>query len=177
MVRVLQAVGAMPRLATRFWPITTIVVLGLIASITLGILSQRGEVETGFSDKTIWDWLEVVGVPITAVVIAGGFAIAAQLANDRAQQQRELEIERARAANLSSYLEFMSQLVLRHELTESEEGSAVRAVANAQTFAALRILNGPRKGILLRFLHDAKLITKGKSRVSLGPAPISAALI
>ena len=46
-------------------------------------------------------------------------------------------------------------------------------MAAALTLAALRSLSGPRKGVLVRFLSDSKLISTGYSAVPLSLADLS----
>ena len=45
----------------------------------------------------------------------------------------------------------------------SQPGDETRSVARARTLAALKNLNGPRKGILLQFLYEGGLINNQQS--------------
>ena len=157
------------------WPFS-LVIVGIMAIIGVStILVRSGQLETGFADKTIWNWLEVAGGPVTALfaaVIAGILSLAAIKANQRAEIERELNVDRAREAALRSYLDRMTDLVVDAKLQDSQEGSAVRAVAQAQTYAVLRSLDGPRKGIVVRFLHESRLIGKGHVIVVLALADL-----
>jgi len=154
-------------------PVSLIVFLVLVMGLTLSVLVLTDHVETGFTGKTVWNWLEVVGVPVTVVIIAGGFALVAQRAGQLAEQDSMRDIERSRDATLRDYLDRMSDLILNHHLQKSLEDSPVRAVALARTFGALRGLNGPRKGILLQFLNESRLISVGNPVVSLTLADLS----
>lgn len=126
-----------------------VVVLLAVVLVTFLTLVLTGHMQTGFAGKTIWDWIEVVGVPFVVVLVGGVFAIGAQRAGQRALEERERDTERAREASLREYLDRMSELILNHKLHESPEGSPARAVADAQTLGTLRSLNGPRKGIVV----------------------------
>ena len=84
-----------------------------------------------------------------------------------------MNTDRAREATLRAYHDLMTGLVLDEQPQNSEPDSPVRAVAHAQTFAALRDLDGPRKGTIVQFLHDPKLILKGQPVVSLSLADLS----
>ena len=150
-------------------------VLFFVLVLTPTILVYTGHLETGFGGKTLWDWLEVVGIPVTVVIIAGVFGFAAQRAGRRAEEQRERDADRAREATLRSYLDGMTKLILEYKLQDSEEGSTERAVAHAQTFMALRTLDGPRKGVLLQFLKESKLINRDKPIISLDLADLTSA--
>jgi hypothetical protein len=137
----------------------------LILPVT--ILVCTGYLETGFSGKTLWDWLEVVGIPVIVVIVAGVFASVTQKAERRAEEQRERDTDHAREAILRAYLDDMTKLILEHELQDSKEGSTERAVAYAHTFMALDNLDGLRKGVLLQFLKKSQLINKDKPVISL----------
>lgn len=154
-------------------PVSVPLLFVLVLVLTLAILVRTYHVQSGFTGKTIWDWMEVFGVPVVVVVIAGGFAIWGQRASQRAEQDRERDTERAREATLRGYLDRMSDLILNYALQESAEDSPTRAVAHARTLGALRSLNGPRKGILVRFLHESDLIKNGHRVVSLDGADLT----
>ena len=141
-----------------FWPVSvTSLALALLA-VSLTIWAFIGNLPTGFSGKTLWDWIKVLGVPVTVAWIAGVLGFVTQRANNRAEDERDLNTDRAREATLRAYHDLMTGLVLDEQPQNSEPDSPVRAVAHAQTFAALRDLDGPRKGTIVQFLHDPKLI-------------------
>ncbi len=144
-----------------------IVVILVLIILPVTILVCTGHLETGFSGKTLWDWLEVVGIPVVVVIIAGAFAFVTQKAERRAEEQRERDTDHAREAILRAYFDDMTKLVLEHKLQDSKEGSAERAVAHAHTFMALDNLDGLRKGVLLQFLKKSQLINKDKPIISL----------
>lgn len=155
------------------WSFILPVVIVPAVIVSLIMLVRYDYLETGFGSKTIWDWIEVLGVPLTVALIAGLLGLAAQGAGRRAEAERELATERAREATLREYLDCMSDLILNHELRESPEDSSARAVAHARTLSALRSLDGPRKGILVRFLYESNLISRIKPVVSLRSANLS----
>ena len=110
-------------LVIRAWLVTVPLVVVLVLVLTLTILVLTNHMQSGFAGKTIWDWIEVVGVPFVAVLVAGWFAIWAQTVGQRAEQERERDTERAREASLREYLDRMSDLILDHRLHESAEDS------------------------------------------------------
>ena len=140
-------------------------IASMVAVVTLAVTAvvRLGVVESGFKAKTMWDWLDMLVVPIAGVWLAGLFALARARADKRSEEARELAEERTQVETLSAYLEGMQELITVEHLLSSTENGPVKAVARARTLAALRILNGTRKGILLRFLHEAGLVD--------GPAP------
>ena len=129
----------------------------------------------GLAGKTLWDWMEVLGTPVTVGIIAGLFLLWAQRGRRDARVERELTTDRAREAALQSFLGSMTSLILERELLKSEPGSAARAVARAQTLTVLRGLNGIRKGLVTRFLHESALIAKTSPVISLDLADLSGA--
>lgn len=137
------------------------------------VLTQAVFLSLGFADKSLWDWIDLLGVPVAVAIIAGLFAFAAQRVGERARVERELATDRARQETLQTFFDRITSLVLENGLRESEEDSPVRAVAHARTHTALRALDGPRKGVLVRFLHDAKLIVKGQAVISLELADLT----
>ena len=146
--------------------VTIVVVIVAVVLIPAGLV-YSGILETGFTGKTLWDWIEVVGIPLVVVVIAGIFVLMAKKAEQRNEEQREIDVDRAREATLRSYLEAMSNLIIEKKLKNSKKDSPERAVAHAQTFMALRTLDGPRKLVLLQFLKESGLIDRGRNVIFL----------
>ncbi len=111
---------------------------------------------------TLWNWLKLLIVP--AVIAGAGLWFNAQ------QREREQAITRQRAQDeaLQAYLDKMTDLLVVHKLSKPQDdkdkrqGETVRTVAWARTKTMLRRLDGDRKGAVLRFLNEAKLIEKGR---------------
>ena len=122
--------------------------------------------------KTLWDWLQLLIVP--AILIGVTFAwSASQTRSDNKREDR-----RSQDATLQAYLDQMSGLMLDRKLLTSKESDAVRAVARTVTLTTLRRLDGSRKGEVVRFLAEARLIpadTVGRARVGLLEADLAGA--
>jgi Pentapeptide repeats (8 copies) len=111
---------------------------------------------------TLWNWLKLLIVP--AVIAGAGLWFNAQ------QREREQAIARQRAQDeaLQAYLDKMTDLLVVHKLSKPQDdedkrqGETIRRVAWARTKTMLRRLDGDRKGAVLRFLNEAKLIEKGR---------------
>ncbi len=164
--------------ARSVWPVTMTILLVAALILFLTLMVRFGEWQTGFAGKTIWDWMKAVGAPATAILaalIAALVGWAALRAAQRAEVERELNSDRAREATLRAYLDRMTDLVLDGRLLAPGNHSAVRAVAQAWTFAALRTLDGTRKGILLRFLHESRLISTEQTVISLSLSDLTGA--
>jgi uncharacterized protein YjbI with pentapeptide repeats len=126
---------------------------------------------TGLGERTLWDVLQLLIVPIALAVI--GFLFTMQqdarqqaIADQRAEIDRKVEEERAQDAALQGYLEYMSQLLLENSLRSSEADSEVRSLARARTLTVLQQLRAdPKeedtdKEQLMEFLIEAGLISR-----------------
>jgi uncharacterized protein YjbI with pentapeptide repeats len=127
---------------------------------------------TGFGDKTVYDFLQLLIVPLALAAI--GFWFTAQqdtrqqqLENQRAKAEQELVEQRAQDEALQAYLDQMSTLLLEKNLRESKPDSEVRTLARARTLTVLRRVDGTRRGTVLQFLAESDLITKDSSVLDL----------
>jgi uncharacterized protein YjbI with pentapeptide repeats len=141
---------------------------------------------TGVGDKTLWDLLQLLVVPLALAVI--GFWFAAQqdqrqqhIEKQRAEAERELAVQRAQDEALQAYLDQMSGLLLERDLRASEKGSEVRTLARARTLTVLPRLDGDRKGTVVQFLVEAELVQRGEGGrepiIRLGRADLSGAFL
>ena len=126
-------------------------------------LRSRLWARTGFGDKTLWDLLQLLIVPL--VLAAVGFWFTAQqearqrqIEDRRAQVEREIEDERAEQVTLQAYLDQMGTLLLDRNLRSADKNSDVRRLARARTLVVLDALGPTRQERVLRFLKEAKLI-------------------
>jgi hypothetical protein len=96
---------------------------------------------TGFKEKKLWDWLDLLSaLAIPLVLAAAGFMFTTQqdarqqqIENQRAEAERELAVQRAQDEALQAYFDQMNTLLLERNLRESEEDSEVRTLARART--------------------------------------------
>ncbi|HEY4035788.1 MAG TPA: pentapeptide repeat-containing protein [Ktedonobacteraceae bacterium] len=138
---------------------------------------------TGFPEKTLWDWLQLLSVLAIPVVITGGtlwFSAVQSLASFQvSENQHQADIQSANEQQqetaLQTYLDRMSDLLLNSKLRESQLGDEVRNVARARTLTILPQLNSTRKGELVRFLKEAGLIDQESVIVSLVGADLGGA--
>ena len=122
---------------------------------------------------SLFNWVEALAVPVVIATISGLFLVAAQRAAHRSDSQREWGLEEDRNNTLRAYLDRIAELILEHGLAVSSTESAVRAGAVARTYAALRVLDGPWKGILVRFPHESHLINGSFPVISLSLADLA----
>ncbi len=131
--------------------------------------------------KTFTDWIawyaQVVGagaviISIIALVV-GVYQFKAQESDNAQMQATQVAASAAqtqdqeRQTTLDTYLNDMSNLLLMDGLQTAKPGSAVVALAIARTDTALRNLDGNRKGTLIRFLWEARLINEPHPIISL----------
>jgi len=117
---------------------------------------------TGF-EKTLWDGLQLLIVPVMIALVGAGFTAAQgyiqlQAEERRAQAQRAAEEQRAQDEALQAYFEGMESLLLEEDLRSSGEDDEVRTLADARTSTVLSRVDGPRKRSIVLFLHQARLI-------------------
>src|SRR5215203_818166 len=135
---------------------------------------QTKQPRWGFRGKTVWNWLEVLVVPLMLVAI--GFLFTAQqdqrqqqiedqraqqaqkIENQRAEAERELAKQSAQDEALQAYLDQMSNLLLEKDLRDSKKDSEVRTLARARTVTVLGRLDPDRKTQAMQFLVEAELV-------------------
>jgi uncharacterized protein YjbI with pentapeptide repeats len=111
-----------------------------------------GEVQP---DKTLWDWLQLLIVPIVLALIGYLFSLSQNQATERATQ------ERGRDEALQAYLDKMAELLIDGNIHEkADQYDSTRITARARTLAVLRRLDGKRKRTVLLFLREARLINR-----------------
>ena len=128
--------GRRPTATHLLWVVRVAVLLGVLLLV-------------GYAyDITLWDWLDLLIVPVTiAVATTAGAAWFTR--------QREQD------AALQTYLDKMSELLVDKELHKNADPYGdTRVTARARTLAVLRQLDGRRKRTVLLFLREARLINK-----------------
>jgi uncharacterized protein YjbI with pentapeptide repeats len=137
-------------------PIVLVLVL-----LALLMRAARTQAWTGFGDKTLWDWLQLLIVPL--VLVGGGFLFST------AQDNRQLAIEDQRAQDtaLQGYLDQMSELILQKDLLESEGADPAYTLAQARTSTVILRLDAEHNESVIHFLNNSGLTGRGKSSVSI----------
>jgi hypothetical protein len=167
--------------------LTLIVVLVLIRlgyayrATGFGQYKVNGEVQPF---KTLWDWLDLLIVPI--VLALGGYLFTQsenQRTRENADQQRtldrELADERRQDDTLQAYLDGMAQLLADKErpLHRARPDDNLSVGARARTLTALSRLDNSRKRSVLQFLYEAGLITKYRVVLDLQGAALNEAAL
>jgi uncharacterized protein YjbI with pentapeptide repeats len=150
---------------------------------------ERGQKEEtkqsrwGFHGKTVWDFLQLLIVPLMLVAIGLVFSLQQdarqqRVEDQRADAERVLADQRAQDEALQAYLDQMSGLLLEKDLRTSEVNSEVRTLAQVRTLTVLGRLDPSRKTAVMQFLVDADLVQSIDERdpiISLNGADLSGA--
>ena len=114
--------------------------------------------------KTLWDWLQLLGVlAIPAAVGLGTVWFTAQQGKVSDAENKDNQ----REAALQAYIDKLSELLLEKKLRESDEDNEVRKIARVRTLTVLRGLDGTRKASVLQFLYESGLIDKSNPIIDL----------
>jgi len=119
--------------------------------------------------KTLWDWLNLLGVLGIPVVVGFGAAwFTAQQGKVSERENKDNQREKA----LQDYIDKMSELLLDKHLRDSQPKNEVREVARVRTLTVLSRLDGERKRSVLKFLHESDLLKKDKPIIDLNEADL-----
>lgn len=141
----------------------------------------------GLSDKTLWDWLQLLVVPIVLAGITFGLGLEQSRINDENNQKQhntdiQIATDQQQQTLLQGYLDYITSLILgvntgkdSPTLINAQLGDEISQVARAHTLVTVARLDPKRKGFLLRFLYDAKLINKSHVLIDLYGADLSGA--
>jgi uncharacterized protein YjbI with pentapeptide repeats len=171
---------------------TAAVVLGLAIVAALGyrrrwrwtgLPADPGQAEAGRPHqpaKTLWDWLQLLIVPLVLAVAAFGLNAAQADRDHRAEERqaaRDLEAARdeARERSLHAYIGQMSDLILERGLRASGPArpahrTNAQMLARTLTLVALRQMDGRRKALILQFLWELALIRQKSLWVRRSPS-------
>ena len=118
--------------------------------------------------KTLWDVLQLLIIPIMLAI--SGFWLN-QIQKNRelrntiqqAELEREIAYYNQQETTLQSYLDRMSELLLKENLRTSNPNDEVRNIARVRTLTALCQLEANRNSYIFEFLRESKLISKDMS--------------
>jgi uncharacterized protein YjbI with pentapeptide repeats len=160
-----------------------VTIVHTISGTNAGTVTKTEEYQPG---KGLWDWLQLLIVPVALALIALLFnrattrteqKIAAdrykqdkeiasrhyhqdqQIAKQRYEQDQKLTLDKQREDLLHIYLDRMSELLLDKQLRTSEPDAEVRNVARVRTITILFQLDTRRIGYVLSFLREAGLLS------------------
>ena len=104
--------------------------------------------------KNLWDWLDLIMVPLILGVVAW------YLGKTEKEIDRRREQERYQQENINKYLDLMTNLLLKEKLKSNPENPEVKILARTQTLRLFRESDRGRKVVVLQFLFESGLIFK-----------------
>ncbi len=138
------------RLGQRFWWLAIILML-LICALIFASYWFSWSI-TGFLNKSLWDWMQLLIIPVVLAIGAFIFNFAIS------RNEQKIALDNQRANLLQTYLDRMSELISEKNLRSSQDNDEVRILARARTLTVLTQLDGKRKGNLIQFLSESQLI-------------------
>ena len=134
---------------------------GLIESMKTGSSTDRSWILRlwlwlGLSDKSPWDFVQLLILPALFVVL--GYFL-----NDAANERQRHDVAaRFQQGVIKDYYDVITNLVLEKKLKESKAGQPLSDVAKAYTFNVLETVDGSKKRGIVQFLYGLDLIKKEK---------------
>jgi Pentapeptide repeats (8 copies) len=153
--------------ATGFNGYNKVTIAHTINGTNAGTVIRTEEQQPG---KTLWDWLQLLIIPLVLAIIALVF----QRANSRTE--RRIAKDKQREELLQIYLDRMSELLLKEKLVSLVAKPKVRNMARVRTITILFQLDASRIGYVFAFLREAELMSNkpdSSSIVSLSDADLN----
>jgi uncharacterized protein YjbI with pentapeptide repeats len=116
---------------------------------------------TGFEQKTFWEWLELLIVPIVLT------AAAYLYNNSHKNREHRIAEDNLQENELQTYFDHITELLLEKNLRDAHPDSDVGLIARANTLRIFRRLGKDRKTNLLLFLCESNLISGENPIISL----------
>jgi hypothetical protein len=133
-----------------------------------------GTINWGIRDKSFWNWMELLFVPVVLATAAwfldvsqtqqqvarenSRIAEANRIEDQRIEEARRIEDERNKIGILNNYRRSITDLISNGGLLQQDEMTDLALAARALTVSTLPQLGGAQKGALLRFLFEIDLI-------------------
>lgn len=165
--------------------LTTALTLMVVIFALPAITGREWPTWSGLRGKTIWEFAQLIVVPVSLALIAYLFSNSQrmeereiaraqreqdlQVADQRRRNDYEIALNREREEALQSYLTVMTGLLLDRDLTDAK----VATIAQARTASVLPRLDGKRRAAVLRFLTGTDLITAKRAVIKLSGADLS----
>jgi uncharacterized protein YjbI with pentapeptide repeats len=158
--------------------INLLLLIPVLAGLALwgGPVAEAGAAPAGSS----WAWMDRLLLPLVLVggvyfLYVSGRETGRRLFEERAQLEIDLSTDRQHEEALQIYFDRMSELLLKEKLSRFSPDE-VRSVARIRTLAVLRGLDARRRGSLLLFLRDSRLIDR-EAVIDLSGADLAGAVL
>jgi hypothetical protein len=110
----------------------------------------------GLRGKTLWDWLQLLIIPAMLAVVGYAFN------HTSSRNAQRTATDNQREAALESWINTMSDLLLKVHLGELKLDEGVREIARVHALTVLRRLDGTRKGSVIQYLSETGRLDKDK---------------
>lgn len=126
-------------------------------------LSASGDFQ---HSKTLWDWMSLLLVPALLAFLAFKLTTA--------QKEREIAVAvlNKREQALQQYFDYMTSLLAALESRDPDKVKNEAQIARARTHVVLEMLDGKRKGHVIRFLTETELLHRGAPMFSMRRADL-----
>lgn len=115
----------------------------------------------GVKDKTLWDYLQLMIVPLLLIFVTTGISQYQKSIDDaRADKEKQAAETKTKQDTLNSYIDAMTDLMKSGLGKQSDEGERLQPIATSRTILTLRELDGSRNMIVLGFLKESNLIRR-----------------
>jgi uncharacterized protein YjbI with pentapeptide repeats len=126
---------------------------------------------TGFQNKTVWDWLQLLIIPLVLAMAALFFnqmntRTEQQIAQQRYKLDQEIALDTQREDLLQTYLDRLSELLLEKNLDNIQIDQKARKVVRVRTISILIRLDATRVGYVFALLRDAGLVERNNPAIS-----------
>jgi len=120
------------------------------------------ESKQGVRAKTLWDWLDLLVIPVVLAVIAWLYKEHEKFKNknnEKTQRQNQA---------LDDFIKIITDLNLNHGLATTSPKDGTKEIARSRVILILESIEGERKGEILQFLYESKLIDMNPKLVLFG---------
>ncbi|SHH92678.1 Pentapeptide repeat-containing protein [Flavobacterium sp. CF108] len=111
-------------------------------------------VKSGAEPKKLWDWLDLLIVPLSIATIGWIYK-----EYEKSKDEKK-DFENKQNETLDSYFRVISDLIIKSNLLDIHLNKESKIIARTRTIVAIENLNDERKGQVLQFLYESKLIDK-----------------
>ena len=102
--------------------------------------------------KTLWDWLDLLIVPASLIIIGWIYK------DYEKKKEEKKDRENKYNETLDSYFKIISDLITKDNLLDKLKNANSKIIGRTRTIVAIENLDGERKGQILQFLYESKLI-------------------
>jgi uncharacterized protein YjbI with pentapeptide repeats len=135
--------------------------------------SQPKKDRIGLRGKTLWDWLNLLGVLLVPLMIGVGTILITvqqsaislsqhesdqRIASSQRDSDQKIANDQFQESLLKTFRDDINHLVLDQHLLTAKQNDPVRIMAQSYTNDALRKLDASRRALVVRFLSDLQLV-------------------